>query len=340
MNHAMARWLPILCLAASLLFVTISSAESDSLKGLSGPPFSDPSQIQNMPEDWIKQPVKYEKSAGDADLVLSLDQHLYDALLPVIQEYAKKHRLKIAVNEGTCGITFGALVNKTADIGGFCCPPDKTDRLPGLKFHTLGIDAKALLVHPDNPIDNVSIEQARQIFMGEIHRWSELSSSDGKKGTSLLIQPVTRLHCKLRPGHWRLLLDSEDLFAPGIQDVGAIPDMISQVASNPGAIGYEVLWNTIRYKDKGKVKALRINGYSPYEAEHLISLKYPLYRVYNLTTWEGKGLEKNHARQLATHLLQHAEKLGKEHNIIPASRLRKAGWKFRGNELIGEPDVR
>ena len=334
----MFQRLPLLFFTALLLCITPAYSEHKTLKGLAGPPFTDPSQLQEMPEDWGKKPVKYDPSAGNADIAIVLDQHLYHALLPAIQKYAKKHNLKIVVNEGTCGISSGMLVNKTVDIAGFCCPPDKTDRLPGLRFHTLGIDAKALLVHPDNPIDNVSIGQARQIFRGEIHRWSELTNSDGSKGANVLIQPVTRLHCKLRPGHWRLLLDNEDLFDTGIQDVGAIPDMISQVALNPRAIGYEVLWNTIRYKDKGKVKAIKINGYSPYEAEHLISLKYPLYRVYNLTTWEGKGLENTRAKKLVEYLLQYAENLDKEHNIIPTSRLRKAGWKFRGNELIGEPD--
>lgn len=330
---------PIYFLAVLVLFLTGGFTGHNTQDNAKGPSFTDPLQTQSMPEVWIRQPIKYEKSEGDADLVLSLDQHLYDALQPLIQEYGKKHKLRIVVNEGTCGITSGALVNKTVDIGGFCCPPDKTDRLPGLRFHTLGIDAKALLVHPANPVDNISIGQARQIFRGEIRRWSELTTSNGGKGPNLLIQPVTRLHCKLRPGHWRLLLDNEDMFDPGIQDVGAIPDMISQVALNPGAIGYEVLWNTIRYKDKGKVKAIRINGYSPYEAEHLISLRYPLYRVYNLATWEGKGVENPRAKGLVEYLLQHVENLDKAHNIIPASRLRKAGWKFKGNELTGEPDA-
>lgn len=327
----------ICCLAVPLLFLTGGFAGKNPPQRLKGPPFSDPSVTQPMPETWVAQPVKYTNETGDADLVLSLDQHLYDALLPMIQKYAKEHRLKIVVNEGTCGITSGELVKKTADLGGFCCPPDKTDRLPGLKFHTLGIDAKALLVHSDNPIDNITLTQAQQIFMGEIHRWSELTSSKGKKGFDMPVQVVGRLHCKLRPGHWRLLLDNEDLFAPGMREVGAIPDMISQVAANPGAIGYEVLWNTLRYKDKGKVKALSIDGYSPAKPEHLISLNYPLYRVYNLTTWEGKGVENPHAQKLVDFLLQHTKDLPAEHNIIPASLLRKAGWKFRDNELIGEP---
>lgn len=337
MNPARCRMFPIFFLAVVLFLLTYGFAGQNPPRSLKGPPFSDPSQTQNMPEAWIKQPVKYDPSAGGADIVLSLDQHLYPALRPMIQTYAKEHGLKIVVSEGTCGITSGMVERKAVDVGGFCCPPGKTDRLPGIRFHTIGIDAIALLVHPDNRIDNISTAQAQQIFMGDLHRWSDLKSAKGEKGTDIPIQIIGRLHCKSRPGHWRLLLDNEDYFALDMKEVGAIPDMISQVALNPGAIGYEVLWNTIRYKNKGRVKTLLIDGYSPENAEHLISLRYPLYRVYSLAIWEGKGIENPSARKLVDFLLQHTKDLPEEHNIVPASLLKKAGWKFRGNELIGEP---
>ena len=262
--------------------VTVPAAEP--VDSIAGQAFTDSSEIMEMPEEWIKQPVKYEPSVGDADLVITLDQHLYPAFLPLIQEYAKVNGMKIFVNEGTCGISAGMLSRKTVDIGGYCCSPGITDRLPGLRFHTIGISALALFVHPENPVENITMEQARQIFAGEIYRWSELESKEGTKGPNLPIQPIGRLHCKLRPGHWRLLLDNQDLFSAALQEVGAIPDMISKVASNKRAIGYEVLWNASRYKDRGRVKPLKINGDSPDNQEALASG----YRVYNLTTWEGK----------------------------------------------------
>ena len=159
----------IFCFAVLLLFVPIAHADYDQLRRLSGKPFSDPSQIYDMPVDWKKQRIKYDSSEGNADIIITLDQHLYPALLSLIQKYAKKHSLKIVVKEGTCGISSEMLSRKAVDIGGFCCPPAKTDRLPGLRFHTVGINALALLVHPDNPIDNITLEQARKIFMGEIY---------------------------------------------------------------------------------------------------------------------------------------------------------------------------
>ena len=43
---------------------------------------------------------------------------------------------------------------------------------------------------------------------------------------------------------------------------------------------------------------------------------------------------------MVEYILKQSELLGKEHNIVPAFRLRKAGWKFKDNELVGEPEKR
>ncbi len=327
----------LLSLAVTLFTGSIAKS-AHPLGDIQRPAFSDPSKQVQMPEEWIKKPVIYDKNNQGADLVISFNQQIYKTFLPLINDYAKKHGLNIKISEGTCGNSAGILAGKSADMGMFCCPPGPTDRLPDLRFHTLGITAIALLVHPDNPVENITIKQARDIFQGEIYRWSEVQDAKGHRGSDLPIRPFARLHCKKRPGHWRALLDNEDLFTPRLKEVGAIPDMISVVSADPGAIGYETLWMAHhRYKQKGRVKALKIDGYAPNEFNHLISGRYPLYRVFSITTWEGKNVANPHAQKLVDHLLQEFESLDSKLGIIPASRLRKAGWKFKGNELVGEP---
>ncbi len=314
------------------------SDKNHTVKELRGPAFSDPSSVQEMPPDWIQQPIKYDSSSINADIVISLDQHLYPAILPLIQGYAREFEKKIIISEGTCGISAGMLSQKAADIAGFCCPPGETDRLPGLLFHTVGISAIALIVHPENPIDNITVKDAQHVYTGDIDRWSRLKTDKGIKGPNIPMKPVGRLHCKLRPGHWRLLLDNQDLFSTSMLEVGSIPDMINKVASNRYAIGYEVLSNLSRYSQKGDLKVLRINGHSPLDQEQLVLYNYPLYRVYNLTTWEGKNVFNTEAQKLVKYILRHTERFADKNNIIPSSRLRKAGWKFKEIELIGEPE--
>ncbi len=321
----------------SALLYTYGSAAAEERETLKGDAFTDTSRHVQMPEKWIKRPIKYEKWAEGADLSVTLDQHLYPALLPIIKGYAKEHNLDIAVKEGTCGITAGMLARKTVDIGGFCCPPGAEDRLPGLTFHTLGIGAIAILINSDNPIDDITLDQTRKIFQGKIFHWSEIEDLKGQKGIDLKIKVIGRLHCKARPGHWRLLLDHEDMFSPRMKEIGTIQDMIYHVAVFKGAIGYEIPWNIHRYKLKRKIKVLKIGGYDSYEPDHLISLRYPLYRTYNITTWEGEGITNSHALKLVDHILKEMGHLNKKFNIIPASKLRERGWKFKDNELVGQP---
>jgi ABC-type phosphate transport system substrate-binding protein len=324
----------LLSIAFLLSYGGIVSAQEN----LGGKPFTDPENQIEMPDDWKKSPVKYSEWAKGADIAVTLDQHLYPALLPLIIKYSKENNLDIAVQEGTCGISAGMLIDKSVDVGGFCCPPGKTDRLPGLKFHTLGIASLALLVHPENPLNNISIEEARKVYQGYIYKWSELKPDKGTDLPDQVVRPVGRLHCKLRPGHWRLLLDNEDLFSPDLQEVGSIDDMIRSVSISKTAIGYEALWMVQHYRDMGAVKVLKINGHNPYDSASLASGKYPLYRTYNITTWEGKGIETSMAQELVSHLLKEAGRLDSKFGIVPASDLRRAGWKFKENELVGEPE--
>ncbi len=329
----------LLCLTMSLL-IGSTAKSAHPMEDIQRPAFLDPSRQVQMPEDWIQKPVIHKKGFQNADLVISFNQQIYHTFLPIIQGYAREHGLNIVVEEGYCGNSAGALASKSIDMGMYCCPPGPTDRLPGLRFHTLGITAIALLVHPDNPIESITIKQARDIFQGEIYRWSEVQDAKGNRGSDLPIRPIARLHCKKRPGHWRLLLDNEDLFTPRLKEVGAIPDMISVVSANPGTIGYETLWMAHhRYKQKGGIKALKIDGRAPNEFNHLISGRYPLYRVFSITTWEGKNVANPHAQKLVDHLLQKFKSLDSKLGIIPASRLRKAGWIFNGSELVGEPGL-
>jgi len=300
-------------------------------------PFGEPATQTDMPAGWQQQPVKYTANIKQADLVVSLGQQSYPALHEVIRNYAKKQGLNIVIQQGTCGISAGRLLRKTVDIGGFCCPPGKTDRLPGLEFHTLAIAPIGLLVHPDNPIKNVSTEQARKIYQGRITRWSQLSSA--AQHTKSLIQPVGRLHCKKRPGHWRLLLKNEDLFSPRLYEVGVIQDMIAQVMQDPKAIGYET-WLMVKKHGKGKIKILNIDDHAINETDYVLAGKYPLYRTYNLAVWSGTTDKQQKALKLVRNLVNYVEERHKDYQFIPVSQLRKAGWRFQGNELIGEPEVK
>lgn len=297
--------------------------------------FTDPTYVEKMPDEWVNKPLQYEHWAKGADLSVTLDQHLYPALLPLIAEFEKKHNVKIAIKEGTCGISAGLINRKAVDIAGFCCPPSLSDRLPGLKFHTIGIGALAIFVNPDNPIENISTEETRKMFASKIIRWSEFKT---KPALNTQIHTIGRFHCKNRPGHWRLILDDVDLYSPLLHEVGAISDMISLISTDKNAVGYEVLWMALNYKKQRLVKALKIDGYSPSDIKPLIANKYPFYRTFNITSWEGANASNPLAVKLVDYLLKNADNIKEKYGIVSHVHLKSAGWRFIGNELVGIPE--
>ncbi len=313
------------------LALTVPAAAQAPPPALGGPPFSDPTQVIDMPSDWVEAPIVPPEPV---DIAITLDQQLYPALLPFIREFARERDLTVAISDGTCGLSAGALADKAADMGGFCCPPGAVDRLPGLRYHTIGVGALALIVHPDNPIRDISLDEVRRVYDGAVVWWSDLP---GGVDDDVRVRAVARLHCKVRPGHWRLILDNENLFRHDLAEVGAIVDMVTEVARSPEAIGYETLWHIGRLGEEGAVKPISLDGVDPRDDAALAAGRYPLYRVFNITTWAPGPAHNPLAEELAGRLVARAGEIDPTFRFVPVQRLRQHGWRFHGDELVGEP---
>jgi len=325
----MLRYVVLSATAATVLAAASFALPGMAAENIRGPAFGDPSKVQEMEKGWEEKPVSPSGVHADADIVVSLNQQFYEFMVGYIEDYGRETGLNIKVLRGTCGTSAGMLEKKEAHVGAYCCPPGKTDRLPGLSFHTIGVHPISILVHPDNPVDDLSLEQVRKVFQGQTTRWAELGWNE------LPVQVVARLHCKKRPGHWRLMLDNAELFAPQATEVGAIEDMFSLVSTTPSAIGYEVMWMSSMLGDK--VKTLRIDGRHPGDLEHLLNGEYPFYRVLSLATWEKGDPTIARSKKLTQYVIRKVEEHGTAEGIIPVSRLREAGWSFHGDEVTGEP---
>lgn len=320
-------------LAALVMIMTMLGLPIYADDGLQGPEFSDPAITQDMPQEWRDKPITYDASMKEADLVIDFNQQLYPIFLPVLNKFAADEGIKIVVLEGTCGKSAGRISRKEVDLASFCCPPGKIDRLPDQQFHTIGIMPLSLLVNPENPVKGVTLDQARALYQGDITNWSELG------GSNLPIKPLASLHCKLRPGHWRLLLGHEDLFGEDMLEVGEMSDMIALVASDKAAIGVETDLVAETFKERGEVRSLDINGNSTSDLQALLDLKYPLYRTFVFSSWSRADLSTDLSRKALKLIMDEAERRGPSIGLIPPSMLRKAGWKFEGDELIGEPEM-
>ncbi|HHL33929.1 MAG TPA: hypothetical protein ENJ30_06150 [Desulfobulbaceae bacterium] len=299
-----------------------------------GEAFGDSRQILKKSEDWQQQPVVHPADTS-AEILINLDQSTQPFLADVIRQYAADHDLNLLIHSGTCGISNRGLLKKEIDMGSFCCPPGQDDRFPGIVFHTLGITALEIIVNQANPIRNLTFSQAQQIFSGDIDRWSDLVPPTAP--FDYPIQPVAFIHCKKRPGHWRLLLDNEDLFSLRLQNVLTIPDIVSAVSGNKMAVSMAVSYLAHEVnRDRGEVRGVKIDNISPTDMEALIQGRYPLYRVSSVTYWRNGPHEKE-IQKLIAFLDGYLEENSRHLLFVPASRLRKAGWTFSGEELVGAP---
>ncbi len=88
---------------------------------------------------------------------------------------------KIGINLQGGGATKGIrdVASKDADFGGSCryyLPGNKLEKKVG--FEPVAWDALAIITHPDNPVINLSLEQVKQIYSGDILNWSEVGGHD------------------------------------------------------------------------------------------------------------------------------------------------------------------
>ena len=170
-----------------------------------------------------------------------------------------------AVQEGTCDIGLSSRALKDEE------------KAAGLKETVLAYDGIAIIVHPDNPVSDLSIEQIAQLYTGEITNWKDVGGSDAEvvligreaaSGTRDGFESITgtKDKCQYR------------------QELTSTGDVITAVSQNPDAIGYASLAAI-----KDSVKALSVNGVTPSEAT-VKDGSYQVQRPFVLVTVEGKTL--------------------------------------------------
>ena len=170
-----------------------------------------------------------------------------------------------AVQEGTCDIGLSSRALKDEE------------KAAGLKETVLAYDGIAIIVHPDNPVSDLSIEQIAKLYTGEITNWKDVGGSDAEvvligreaaSGTRDGFESITgtKDKCQYR------------------QELTSTGDVITAVSQNPDAIGYASLAAI-----KDSVKALSVDGVTPSETT-VKDGSYPVQRPFVLVTVEGKAL--------------------------------------------------
>jgi phosphate transport system substrate-binding protein len=139
-------------------------------------------------------------------------------------------QLEIAAGGTEVGIQ--AIHEGTADIG-MASRALKPEEVKGLNPFQIAIDVLAVIVHPSNPVDGLSLAQLQNIYTGKITNWREVGGLD---------QPIMVLvrekSSGTRGAFDELVLAKQEPTAPALKAVVTAGDMAAAVASDPAAIGY------------------------------------------------------------------------------------------------------
>ncbi|MEG3067618.1 MAG: phosphate ABC transporter substrate-binding protein [Syntrophaceticus schinkii] len=102
---------------------------------------------------------------------------------PLSEELANafmKENSRISINVAGGGSSAGikAVREGTADIGASSRELER-DEKNGLMVIPIAIDGIALVVNPENRVNNLTLEQVRRIYAGEITNWKEVGGKEG-----------------------------------------------------------------------------------------------------------------------------------------------------------------
>ena len=104
------------------------------------------------------------------------------------EEYMAKHPdITVQVTGGGSGVGLSALINGTTDIADASRPMKKSeiDKLK-TRFNSLGYETKAakdgitLYLNESNPVSELTIDQIKAIYLGEMTNWKDVGGQDAK----------------------------------------------------------------------------------------------------------------------------------------------------------------
>lgn len=225
-----------------------------------------------------------------------------DTLVNLALAWAEVYRkvepsVSIAVTGGGSGTGIAALINGTVDIANASRKMKDKEVMAARENGiepveiTVAIDALAVIVNPENPVNQLTIDQLSDIFTGKVTNWKDVGGNDAQiiilsretnSGTHVYF-----LETVVRKGDKK----SEDIFAPQTLLMPSSVGITSELRRNPNAIGYDGLGYVTEHE---KMIAVAKTADAPYvlpSVESGANGTYPIARgLYMYTAGEPQGV--------------------------------------------------
>lgn len=171
-----------------------------------------------------------------------------------------------------------AALNGVADIG-MCSRSLKAEESDQFQTVTIARDGLAIVVHTSNPVTNLSIEQVRRIFAGDVTNWHQVGGPDRP------IRLITREEGSgTREAFQKMVMHKARISRKALtqESNGAVKELVRY---DRCAIGYMSL-GLVGHD----LKAVMIDGVAP-TVEEVLAGRYPLVRPFLFVTRGPPGPE-------------------------------------------------
>ena len=184
--------------------------------------------------------------------------------------------VKVTYNPTGSGSGIQAVSEGRCDIG-LSSRDLKDDEKQNLKETVVAIDGIAIIVNPENTVEDLSVEQIGKIYTGEITNWKEVGGEDKP------IVPIGREAASGTRDGFESITGTKDKCKYS-QELTSTGDVIQTVSGNPNAIGYASLAAV-----KDTIKVLSVEGVKP-SKETIQDKTYKIQRNFVLVTRKGTAL--------------------------------------------------
>lgn len=205
---------------------------------------------------------------------IPLDAGIYASLFGMTQEDAE-----LLTVHSTTHQSFEKLINGEVD-GIYTVPISEEQQAAadekGFNIEQIPVAAEGFVfvVNADNPVDNLTQEQLRDIYSGKITNWKEVGGNDAE------IIPFQRNEDSGSQNYMKEFMKGYDLLEPEVNYIqygmAGILDAIVENDNGINSIGYSVYsYAAEMYAQQGDIKFISVDGVKP-SIESMADGEYPL----------------------------------------------------------------
>lgn len=226
------------------------------------------------------------------------------------ESFTQEHSdIKLTYSPTGSGAGIAAAMEGRTDIG-LSSRALKSDESKSLNGDVVALDGIVVVVNPKNPVQNLTLEQIKDLYTGKITSWKQLGGEDNPvvligreagSGTRDGFESVTSTKnaCKYR------------------QELTSTGDVITTVSKNVNAVGYASLAAV-----SDKIKPLTVDGVEATE-ETIKNGSYRLQRPFLLVTKKDKEQSEAVKMFLNYALSSDASEIIKMTGVVPANNYSK-----------------